>query len=113
MRVVNQNLETITDFDLERGSLIPVAAVREDAKPIDNVVKFAWYDEDYEQVQMYIPNPVPTAQEQILELKEKLRQTDFHILKIVEGASTLTECAEVIKQRAVWREEIRKLERKG
>ena len=111
MRVVNQGLETMIDFDLEHGILIPAVAVREDAKPIDNVKKFAWEDSDYENVQMYIPHAVQTQEEQILELKERLRQTDHHILKIVEGAATLAECAEVIKQRVAWRERIKELER--
>lgn len=58
MRVVNENLETITEYDLAQGTLFPTTAIREDATPIDNVTKFAWYDEDYEEVQMYIPNPL-------------------------------------------------------
>ena len=68
MRVVNRNLETITDYDLEKGILIPTKAIKEDATPIDNVTKFAWDDADYEDVQMYMPNPtaeVPTQLDRI------------------------------------------------
>ena len=39
-----------------KGGLVPAKAIREDAVPIDNVIKFAWADEDYEDVQMYMPN---------------------------------------------------------
>lgn len=60
MRFVNQNLETITDFDLKKGFLIPAKAIKEDATPIDNVTKFAWDDADYEDVQMYMPNQETT-----------------------------------------------------
>lgn len=58
MRVVNEKFETITEYDLSEGQLIKVEAIREDASPIDNVNKFAWYDEDYEEVMMYVPYPV-------------------------------------------------------
>lgn len=58
MRVINENYETITEYDLSKGQLVKAEAIREDASPIDNVSKFAWYDEDYEEVMMYIPNPV-------------------------------------------------------
>ena len=63
MRVINQSFETITEYDLTAGRLVRAFAVKEDAEPIDNVKKFAWADEDYEEVQMYIPNPIDTAKE--------------------------------------------------
>lgn len=111
MRIVNRLFETIADVDLENGVLVPTKAIKENAKPIDNITKFAWADDDFEDVEMYIPNRTKTAEEQILGLKQKLRDTDFHILKVVEGATTLSECAEIIKQRARWRKEINELER--
>ena len=61
MRVINQNHETITEYDLTKGYLVPTQVIREDAEPIDNVKKFAWADEDYEEVQMYIPFPEKTT----------------------------------------------------
>jgi hypothetical protein len=56
MRIVNQALETITEYDLNKGYFVPATAIKEDATPIDNVTKFAWADDDYEDVQMYVPN---------------------------------------------------------
>jgi len=56
MRVVNQMLVTIAEYDLSKGGLVPAKAIREDAAPIDNVIKFAWADEDYEDVMVYVPN---------------------------------------------------------
>jgi hypothetical protein len=47
----------------------------------------------------------------IRELKGLLSSTDYKILKVVEGATTLSEIAEVILQRAEWRKEINELER--
>lgn len=56
MKVVNQDFQVITEYDLAQGQLIPVKLIREDATPIDNKTKWAWADEDYEDAQMYIPN---------------------------------------------------------
>ena len=61
MRVINQNRETITEYDLSKGYLVPVKLIREDATPIDNKTKWAWADEDYEDGQMYIPNSIESA----------------------------------------------------
>ena len=56
MRIVNTEFETITEYDSDNGRLVPNRAVREDAEPIDNIIKFAWFDDDFEDVLMYIPN---------------------------------------------------------
>lgn len=65
------------------------------------------------------PKPhVPTAAEKvaqekkarIAELKGKLRETDYCVIKIAEGAATVEEYAEVIAQRQSWRTEINQLE---
>lgn len=47
----------------------------------------------------------------IYELKQKLFDTDYNILKIVEGCLTLTDCVDIIKQRQSWRKEINELEK--
>ena len=72
MRVVNKNFETITEYDLSKGYLINVIAIREDAKPIDNITKYAWADSDYEAAQMYINNPIVDNTAPI-ELHEKIK----------------------------------------
>lgn len=58
MRIVNIKHETIdeSEVDLTKGSLTKTIIICEDATPIDNVTKFAWDDDDYEEVQMYILN---------------------------------------------------------
>lgn len=63
IRVINENFETITEYDLTKGHLVPVTVVKEDAEPIDNVTKWAWDDEDYEEVQMYVQNVIHTSKE--------------------------------------------------
>lgn len=73
--------------------------------------KEAW--DEYETIKRFVPY---TAEEimhlRIGELKGFLLETDYNILKIVEGAATLKECAEVIAKRAGWRKEINELEKK-
>lgn len=56
MRVVDTNHKTITEYDLTKGRLEPFFSIREDATPIDNVTKFSWADDDWEDVLMYIPH---------------------------------------------------------
>lgn len=71
MKVINQDFQVITEYDLTQGQLVPVKLIREDATPIDNKTKWAWADEDYEDAQMYIPNnpteesPEPTQLDRI------------------------------------------------
>lgn len=79
MRTVNESFETIDDslVDLSKGYLTKAIAIREDATPIDDVTKFAWDDDDYEDVMMYclykeddsdIPSFEPTESEKILDI---------------------------------------------
>lgn len=70
MRVVNQDLQTIADYDLRKGRLVQAKAVREDATPIDNVIKWAWAEDDYEDVMMYVETPEETEEYVSPEAKE-------------------------------------------
>ena len=83
MRIVNENLETIqeTEVDLTKGRLVEGQAIREDASPIDNIKKFAWSDEDYENVMIYcqnkeipvdIPTEEPTQTDELTEVIDAL-----------------------------------------
>ena len=60
------------------------------------------------------PTPEPTAQElaakEIFRLKAQLRETDYVVIKIAEGAATTEEYSEVIAQRETWRARINELE---
>lgn len=99
------------DIDLERGRLISTNRIKQDAKPIDNVTKFAWDDDDYEDILEYIvPDETEWLERQIDHYKKELADTDFHILKVVEGAKTLVECAEIIIKRRGWRDKVNELE---
>lgn len=63
MRIINEKFETITEYDLTKGRLVPTFTVHEDATPIDNKTKWIWAEEDWENVQMYIPSRQPFFEE--------------------------------------------------
>ena len=117
MRVVNENYETITNYDLNSGGLYPTVAVKENVDPIDNVTKFAWHDDDYEEVQMYIPNPVKTTAQQITELKAQLSKTDYKVIKCSEcqllGMEMPYDVAELHTERQSIRDQINLLQKEG
>lgn len=71
--------------------------------------KDAW--DEYEDILRFIPfTAAQMAQKRIAELKENLQNTDYMILKVVEGAITLSEIGETVRKRAAWRREINELE---
>ena len=117
MRVIDQNGNTITEYDQTNGQMIPIKAIREDAAPIDNVTKWAWADEDWEEVLMYIPAPEKTTSEQIAELKAQLSATDYKIIKCSEyqltGQDLPYDIAELHAQRQALRDQINELEQEG
>ena len=114
MRVIDQNGNTITEYDQTNGQLILVKAIREDAEPIDNVTKWAWAEEDWEEVQMYIPTTEKTTAEQIAELKAQLSATDYKIIKCGEyqlaGQDLPYDVDELHAQRQALRDQINQLE---
>lgn len=55
MMVYDLNGNVLESYDLTKGSLSVRTVIRPEAAPIDNVTKFAWADEDYEEIQVYIP----------------------------------------------------------
>lgn len=71
--------------------------------------KEAW--DEYEEILRLIPwTDAEKALFEIDELKNKLENTDYNILKIMEGAATTEEMSDIITQRAAWRERINELE---
>ena len=112
MRIIDQKGNEIqeTDVDLSIGYLCDHFILRPGVPEVDFETKHLYEDGDFEQVKLFvISNDAP--QRRIAELKERLRQSDYHILKVVEGAKTLSECAEIIRQRTLWRREINTLEK--
>ena len=59
MMVYDLNGNVLESYDLTKGSLSVRTVIRPEAAPIDNVTKFAWAAEDYEEIQVYIPYEAP------------------------------------------------------
>ena len=101
----------------EQGHWETIAEYPNGGKDVDWIVdvpavaaKEAW--DEYEDILRFVPfSAKELAERRVAELKGKLFDTDYKILKIVEGASTISEMTDVIKQRAAWRKEINELER--
>lgn len=140
MRILDENNIEVKEPDLTKGYLKPdslfvchheaIEAVAEQGhyktvreypnggKDVEFVVdtpaveaKDAW--DEYEEIQRFVPyTEVELATRRIEELKQFLCDTDYNILKVVEGATTLVDIAETVKQRAAWRKEINELEAK-
>ena len=138
MRIIDENGVEITSYDSSKGYLEPskilaahhkaVKAVPEKGhwetvkeypnggKEVEWVVdvpaveaRDAW--DEYEDILRYVLFDEQTLRKaRIAELKQLLRDTDYVVLKIVEGATTLDKVNDTIKQRAAWRAEINKLE---
>lgn len=54
---VNGNVLPEDKVDLTKGYISYNIVIKKDAEPIDNITKFAWNDNDYEEVQVYTPFP--------------------------------------------------------
>lgn len=114
MNVYNLEYNLITDYDLTKGKLITRHRVKDDVKPIDNVTKFAWELEDFEEIQVYIPIREKSAEEKIDELKAKLNATDYKIIKCSEcqliGYPLPYDIVALHTERQALRDEINELE---
>jgi hypothetical protein len=101
----------------EQGHLETIAEYPNGGKDVEWVVdvpaveaKEAW--DEYEDIFRFVAfTEKELVERRIAELKQHLSDTDYNILKIVEGAATLSEMAEVIAKRAAWRKEINELEK--
>lgn len=113
MRIIDEQGNEITQeqADPSLGTICKTTIIRPEATPIDNITKYAYADEDYEDVIIYTrtPDDVLTAN-RIAELKRNLADTDYVAIKIAEGVATAEEYSEVLASRREWRAEINRLE---
>lgn len=88
----------------------PADAVLVDKLPEGNIYDFRYVNGVFVE-EAIVTYQKEFAERRIQELKQKLVDTDYNILKIVEGAATLDEMADIISKRSKWREEINELEK--
>lgn len=65
-----------------------IIRTKEDAAPIDNITKFAWDDDDYEQVEEWVEYPEEeigrkTVEEELSDLKERQEVTESAIQELI------------------------------
>lgn len=86
--VYDLNGNVLESYDLTKGSLSVRTVIRPEAAPIDNVTKFAWADEDYEEIQVYIPYEV-TANEpsQLDRIEAQVAYTAMMTGTLMEGVT--------------------------
>lgn len=127
MKILDENDNVITNPDLIKGYLQEETIIKPDATPIDNVEKFAYYDDDYETIQRYIlytkEDYINEKKQRVEELRQNLSDTDYIASKSMDKlllCTTTEEMTEVtnyyrekysdtIEQRQEWRDEINKL----
>lgn len=138
MRTVDENGREITAHDPAKGYLVPAQLLIKHHEAVEAVEEIGHYEtvaeypsggkdlawvvdtpgvdaqeawDEFEEVLQFVPFTEQELREnRIAELKQNLRDSDYHILKVVEGATTLAEIAGVIVKRAAWRKEINELE---
>lgn len=126
MRVLDENtFKELENYDLSSGYLIKSEIIKKDAAPIDNKTKFAWDDDDYEEVMLYVyeGNEVILNRE-LDQLKHSLSETDYIAAKAMDSiilnasekgfesamSSFNSEYADKLAQREEWRKRINEIE---
>lgn len=74
MRIFDENYNEISenDVDLSKGKLVEGTILRIDAAPIDNKNKWAWDDDDYEKIQVYVLNPEPEETADVINTEDTI-----------------------------------------
>lgn len=110
-RILDEKGIEITNPDLTVGHLFSEYIVKDNATPVDNITKFAWDDDDYEDIYRYVLSPQETLDMDRIEiLKRNLSETDYISMKVLEGVSTWDDYPGIKEKRQQWRDEINKLE---
>lgn len=128
MVVYDENDNIIENPDLTKGIIRGETRIKPGASPIDNKKKFAYYDNDYEDIMRYIPytkeDIIEAKRSKIYGLKSLLSGTDYVASKAMDKMITCTtpeemeevanefrtEYGGVIEQRQQWRDEVNRLQ---
>lgn len=121
MRITDNEGNDLANPDLASGELVMGKVIRPDATPIDNETKFAWSDDDYEDVLIYTPiDEQRRLMTRIADLKRNLDSTDYIACKTVDAiiacgsadeisaviSAAMVEYGDIIKERSEWRREV-------
>lgn len=88
MRIIDTEGNPLQSPNLNKGYLVVRQEIRENATPIDNITKFAWEDDDYEEVQVYIPHEEQTAEPtQLDRIEAQVAYTAMMTGTLMEGVT--------------------------
>lgn len=101
----------------EQGHFVTLAEYSNGGKDVQWIVDVpgvkaseAW--DEYEDIQRYVRyTEKELAEHEIEILKQQLNDTDYVTIKIIEGAGTIEQYADIIALRAEWRAQINMLEK--
>ena len=126
MKILDKNtLEELENYDLSLGYLTKSIVIKKDAIPIDNKTKFAWDDDDYEEVMLYVyEDSEVVLNRELDQLKHGLSETDYIAAKAMDSiilnasekgfesamSSFNSEYADKLAQREEWRKRINEIE---
>ena len=126
MKVLDKNtLEELENYDLSLGYLTKSIVIKKDAIPIDDKTKYAWDDDDYEEVMLYVyEGKEVILNKELNRLKHNLSETDYIAAKAMDSlilntttnglesalSSFNTEYADKLAQRKEWRKRINEIE---
>lgn len=94
MRIIDDAGNPIDNPDLQNGYLINATIIKDDAIPIDDVEKFAWADDDWEDVQIY--RTFDNAQ-RIGQAKGRLEETDYIAAKAMDKLLSCTSADDILE----------------
>lgn len=128
MRIVDEHGREIHDPDLNNGHLVEYQLLRDGIEPVDDEKKFAYAEDDWENVLLYIETPESTRiDREIAALQHKLLETDYISSKLGDAISCCSSTVDIlgelesfrdtysgtIKKRQEWRDKINELQAKS
>lgn len=127
MRTVDEYGREIHDPDLNNGYLVEYQILKDGIEPVDDKKKFAYAEDDWENVLLYIEIPESMKiDREIAALQHKLSETDYISSKLAEAIGCCSSIADILrelesfrgkysgmtKERREWRDKINELEAK-
>lgn len=84
--IYDANGNILNDVDMSRGDIIQRLTIKKNIVPIDNIKKFAYDDDDYEIVNVYVPKPSTGNEElSLTDLIEAVQELSVIVNDLKQG----------------------------
>lgn len=93
-RIVDENDNELENPDLSVGYLVLSNRIKKDAEPIDDETKFAWADDDWEEVYIYKPFD---SDQLVAQAKNRLAETDYVAAKAMDKLLSCTSADDILE----------------